>query len=127
MKRRPRPLHILRSRSLRHDGPPTSPEPGDDGSQMRSPVSPTNFTGGGSTPAFSSFWRSSPSWSDMLLPEALVRLSKIDSLLEKRAHASLEEVQASAMIGLRKKAEWALAHALMLAELRRDLAELRTR
>src|SRR5262249_52881829 len=125
MKRWARPLQILRSRALRHAGPPTSST--DDGGQMRNPESPMIFPGDGSTPAFSFFSHSSPSWSDALFPEAHARLSKIDSLLEKQVRAALEVVHASALIGVRQEAERALAHALMLAELRRDLAELRTR
>jgi hypothetical protein len=88
---------------------------------------PIATSGGGSTSPLSSFWRSSLSWSDVLFPEARARLSEIDTLLDDRLQAAAAEVQASAVSASRKEAERALAHTLMLAELRRDLAELRGR
>jgi proteasome lid subunit RPN8/RPN11 len=51
----------------------------------------------------------------------------VDTLLAERLQATTEELRAAALIPSRKEAERALAHALMLAELRRDLAMVRDR
>jgi hypothetical protein len=63
----------------------------------------------------------------VLFPEARARLVEIDALLDGRLRAAVEEVQASALSASRTEAERALAHTLMLAELRRDLTLVRDR
>jgi proteasome lid subunit RPN8/RPN11 len=63
----------------------------------------------------------------VLFPQARARLVEVDTLLAERLQLGAEEVRASALIPSRREAERALAHTLMLAELRRDLAEIRDR
>lgn len=87
----------------------------------------TSRGGGSSSLPFSWFSRSSGSSYDVIFPEARARLLEVDTLLAERLQVAVEEVRASALIPSRKDAERALAHTLMLAELRRDLAEMRNR
>src|SRR5262245_37265736 len=104
-----------------------SPDLRGDKSQIRKSAPTITIPGDGSLPHSSSFSRSSPSSSDVLFPEACARLSRVNSFLDKQVRAALEGVHTSAIISVREDAERMLAHALMLAELRRDLTELRVR
>jgi proteasome lid subunit RPN8/RPN11 len=87
-----------------------------------------NVLGGGSLSSSPFSSGSCASWAEAaLLVGVRASLTKVDTLLAERLQATTEELRVSALIPSRKEAERALAHALMLAELRRDLALVRDR